>query len=325
VAAAGRRAGSAGMSSTGPQVERARKVPLAKRARRELRVRALVALLPLLARLPHRVTVALGALAGRLAWAAARRHRRAALEHLAIAFPERDEAWRARVARASFVNLGRSAGELLAVERVDLGRAVQFEPGALETLRAAHAEGRGVVAISCHLGNWELLARTVAAAGLPLATVAREAQDPRLTKLLERARASTGIASLWRNDPGSAREFIRHLRKGDVVAALIDQDTDVSGHFVPFFGREAFTPRAPSDLALRLGAAVVFARTSRVAPGMHRIRVSRLEVPASGDREADSRALTAAATAAIEEEVRQHPDQWVWMHARWRTRRGSIR
>jgi KDO2-lipid IV(A) lauroyltransferase len=161
--------------------------------------------------------------------------------------------------------------------------------------------------------------------GVPLATVAREAQDPRLTALLEKARASTGIASLWRNDPGSARAFIRHLRAGGVVAALIDQDTDVSGHFVPFFGREAFTPRAPADLALRLGTAVVFARTSRVAPAMHRIRISLVDVPASGDRDADSRSLTAAATAAIEEEVRRHPDQWVWMHARWRTRPGPMR
>src|SRR5207249_9722644 len=133
-----------------------------------------------------------------LAWLAAPRHRRAALEHLSIAFPDRDPAWRARVGRSSFANLGRSALELLAVERLDLARAVQFDRGALETLTAAHAEGRGVVAFSCHLDNWELLARCVAAAGLPVATVAREAQDPRLTAFLEASRGSTGIVSLWR-------------------------------------------------------------------------------------------------------------------------------
>jgi KDO2-lipid IV(A) lauroyltransferase len=300
-------------------------VPLAKRVRRELRVRALLLLLPLLTRLPHRMAVALGAAAGWLAWFLAPRHRRAALEHLAIAFPDRDSSWRSRVGRASFGNLGRSALELLALERLDLARSVQFDPGSLETLAAAQAEGRGVVAISCHLDNWEMLARAVAAAGLPVATVAREAQDPRLTELLERSRASTGIVSLWRGDPRSARGFIRHLRSGGVVAALIDQDTDVAGHFVPFFGREAFTPRAPADLALRLGTAVVFARIRRVAPSVHRIHISRLALPSSGDRDADSRALTAAATAAIEEDVRARPDQWVWMHARWRTRPGSIR
>ncbi|MFL5310129.1 MAG: lysophospholipid acyltransferase family protein [Myxococcales bacterium] len=303
----------------------ARAVPLAKRVRRELRVRALLLLLPLFSRLPRRTALALGAAAGWLAWYLAPRHRRAALEHLAIAFPHRDPGWRARVGRSSFANLGRSALELTALDRGDLARSVQFDPGSLETMVAAHAEGRGVVAFSCHLDNWELLARSVASAGLPVAAVAREAQDPRLTALLERSRASTGIVSLWRNDPAPARAFIRHLRAGGVVAALIDQDTDVAGHFVPFFGRETFTPRAPADLALRLGAAAVFARIRRVAPGMHRIRISRLALPSTGDREADSRALTAAATEAIEEEVRALPDQWVWMHRRWRTRPGHNR
>jgi Kdo2-lipid IVA lauroyltransferase/acyltransferase len=300
-----------------------RRVPVGKRVRRELRVRALLLLLPLFSRLPSRVALAVGAAAGWLAWYVARRHRTAALQHLAIAFPDRDAAWRARTGRSSFVNLGRSALELIVVGPADLARTVQFDPGSLEILTAAHAEGRGVVAISCHLDNWELLARRVAAEGLPVATVAREAQDPRLTAILDRSRGATGIVSLWRNRPGTARGFVRHLRAGGVVAALIDQDTEVSGHFVSFFGREAFTPRAPADLALRLGAAVVFARIRRVASGVHRVRVWRLAVPASGDREAGSLALTAAATAAIEEEVRAHPDQWVWMHARWRTRAGD--
>jgi KDO2-lipid IV(A) lauroyltransferase len=316
------------MSPAAPQTgapEAPRAVPLAKRVRRELRVRALILVLPLLSRLPQRIGIALGAAAGWLAWFLAPRHRRAALEHLAVAFPDRDLRWRVRVGRSSFANLGRSALELIALERLDLARTVQFDPGSLETMVAAHAEGRGVVAISCHLDNWELLARSVAAAGLPVATVAREAQDPRLTALLEKSRASTGIVSLWRDDPGSARAFIRHLRAGGVVAALIDQDTDVAGHFVPFFGREAFTPRAPADLALRMGAAVVFARIRRVAPGVHRIRISRFALPSTGDREADSRALTRAATGAIEEEVRARPEQWVWMHARWHTRPGTIR
>ena len=315
------------MTTAGPQAVAPpiRKVSLRKRIRRELRVRALLFVLPLLSRLPHRIAVALGAAAGWLAWILVPRHRRAALDHLAIAFPEREGSWHARTGRASFVNLGRSAFEAFAQERIDLARAVQFEPGSLEALTAAHAEGRGVLAISCHLGNWEILARTVAVHGFPLATVAREAQDPRLTALLERARASSGIVSLWRGTASGARGFLRHLRKGGIVAALIDQDTDVSGHFVPFFGREAFTPRAPADFALRAGAAVLFVRTWRVAPGMHRISASRLPVPDSGDPEADSLALTAAATSAIENEVRAHPDQWVWMHARWHTRRGTIR
>jgi KDO2-lipid IV(A) lauroyltransferase len=302
-----------------------RSVPLRKRIRRELRVRALLALLAVASRVPHTIAVRVGGAAGWLAWHLSPRHRRAALDHLAIAFPDRDRKWRARVGQQSFANLGRCAVEVAIGERLDLARAVQFEAGSLEELTAAHAEGRGVVAFSCHLGNWELLARKVARAGLPLATVAREAQDARLTAVLERSRANSGIASLWRGSAGATRAIFRHIRSGWIVAALIDQDTDVAGHFVPFFGREAFTPRAPADLALRTGAAVVFARTRRVAPTLHRITISRVEVPTTGDAESDSRTLTAKLTREIEEEVRQHPDQWVWMHARWHTQRRQIR
>jgi KDO2-lipid IV(A) lauroyltransferase len=302
----------------------ARTVPLAKRIRREMRVRALLFAFPILSRLPHRFAAAIGAAAGRLAWYVVPRHRRAAMQHLATAFPERDARWRARVGRASFANLGRSALELLVAERIDLARSVQFEPGSLEILAGAHAEGRGVVAFSCHLGNWELLARRVASEGLPLATVAREAHDSRLTQLLERSRALSGITSLWRGDPASIRTMIRHIRAGGIVAALIDQDTDVAGYFLPFFGREAFTPRAPADLAIRTGAAVIFARTRRVAPTVHRITISRGPAFLGGDSDGDSRALSAWATRQIEDEVRRSPEQWVWMHARWRTRPASI-
>jgi len=299
-------------------------VPLRKRLRRELRVRTLLLLLPILSRLPHAVAVALGGAAGWLAWSLAPRHRRAALEHLALAFPDRPRSWHRAVGRASFVNLGRSALEVLIADRLDLARAVQLDPDSLAALRAAHAEGRGIVALSCHVGNWELLARRVGLEGIPIATVAREAQDPRLTAILERTRQESGIASLWRGDSGAIREMIRRVRAGELVAVLIDQDTDVAGHFVPFFGRDAFTPRAPADLAIRTGAAVIFARIHRVAPTVHRAAISRLTLPASGDRDADARALTEAATSAIEDHVRSHPEQWVWMHARWRTR-GAIR
>lgn len=290
--------------------------PLLKRIRREMRVRALLAARRLVSRLPHRMAVAIGAALGWVAWWVAGRHRRLALRHLAIAFPDRPEAWRRRTGRASFVNLGRSALELLVAHRIDMAKAVLFDES---DLVAAYKEGNGVVAFSCHLDNWELLARRVAVAGLPVATVARKANDERLTAVLEESRRETGIASLWRDEPSSAREILRRLRAGDVVAVLVDQDTDVSAQFVPFFGREARTPRTASDLAVRHGTAVVFARIRRVAPSVHRATVSRVPLPICADRELASLELTRAITAAIESEIRAHPEQWVWMHERWRT------
>jgi KDO2-lipid IV(A) lauroyltransferase len=295
-----------------------KKVGLGKRIRRELRVRALLVALPILSRLPHRAAVRLGAALGFLAWYAIPRHRRLALRHLAVAFPEQTDSWRRRVGRASFANLGRSALELCAARRIDLLGSVTMAPGSLETLRFLHAEGHGVVAFSCHLGNWELLARRVASADLPVATIAREANDPRLTALLDDGRRRAGIESLWRGKAGAIRGIVEHLRAGGVLAALIDQDTEVAAHFVPFFGRPARTPRAPADLVVRYGARAIFARIHRVAPSVHRVAIEQLEVPEIADVEERSRRLTAVATEAIERAIRAHPEEWVWMHERWR-------
>jgi len=282
-----------------------------KRVRRELRVRALLFFLPLLRVLPP----ALGAALGTLAWVGLPRQRRLARTHLAIAFPEINRRDRDRIGRRSFANLGRAA---LEAARGDASR-VELSAEDESLLRATQAEGRGVVLVTAHIDNWELFARRIAALGLPCGTVAKEAQDPRLTSLLKATRESSGMRIFWRGSPLSAREVLRFLRAGGMLGILIDQDTKVAGQFVPFFGRAAFTPRAASDLSVRLGAPMIFGCAHRLAGNVHRIVLRRIDVARTGDREADSLALTAAATRAIEEQIRANPAEWVWMHPRWRT------
>jgi KDO2-lipid IV(A) lauroyltransferase len=284
-----------------------------KRVRRELRVRALLLALPFLRHLPP----VLGAALGTLAWYLTPRQRRLAREHLALAFPEKTRKERDLIGRRSFANLGRA---MLAAARGDAGD-VDLAPEDEALLRAAQAEGKGVVLVTGHLDNWELFARRIARLGLPCGTVAKEAQDPRLTALLERSRQEAGVRVFWRGSPMSARELLRFLREGGMLGILIDQDTRVAGHFVPFFGRLAFTPRAAGDLAVRVGAPMIFGCAHRVAGNLHRIVLRPIDVARSGDRDADSFALTAAATKAIEDEIRANPTEWVWMHPRWRTHR----
>ena len=287
-----------------------------KRWRRELRIRALLLGLPLLRVLP----VESGAALGWLAWYVVPRQRRLAREQLRVAFPEKSEKERSRIGRRSFANLGRAMLETARADGLDIVRAVELGAHEETLLRAAHAEGKGVVLATGHIGAWELFARRVAALGIPCGTVAKEAHDPRLTALLGRSREGAGVKVFWRGAPMSAREILRFLKtERAMLGVLIDQDTSVAGHFVPFFGRPAFTPRAAGDLAVHLGAPLLFACAHRMARGVHRIVVRRLEVPRTGDRERDSLALTAAATLAIEEEIRKSPEEWVWMHPRWRT------
>jgi KDO2-lipid IV(A) lauroyltransferase len=299
----------------------ARRPSAGKRLRRELRVRALLLALPLLRVLPLRA----GAALGWLAWYLVPRQRRLAREHLAIAFPHKSARERSGIGRRSFANLGVSALETARADRLDILRSVQLGAEEEALLRAAHAEGKGVVVATAHIGAWELFAHRVASLGIPCGTVAKEAHDPRLTALLEQTRAAGGLRVFWRGAPMSAREILRFLKsEGGIFGVLIDQDTRVAGHFVPFFGRPAFTPRAAADLAVHLGAPLLFACAHRVACGVHRMVVRRLDVPRTGDRDRDSVALTAAATLAIEEEIRKRPEEWVWMHPRWRTQPPEI-
>ena len=274
--------------------------------------------------LPLDVAADFGRGLGGLAFHLAGKQRRLALEGLARAFPGWTEAERRAVALACFRHLGQSAFELACVRRLDVqaDRLLEWPAADRAVLDGALGEGRGVVFVSGHVGNWELLARTVGRAGYPCQTIAKETTDARTSALLERFRARGNVRTIWRGAEGAARAMLRALRGGEVLGLLIDQDTRVQSLFVPFFGHLASTPRAAADLALRTGAAVVTGYCHRVGEQMrYRISMRRIRpAVSSGDREADALALTAALTADIEQAIREAPAQWVWMHRRWKSR-----
>lgn len=298
--------------------------PLRKRIKRTIRSALVRAALRLLSLLPLAPALAFGAFAGGLAHRLAPKTRRLALASLAQAFPEKPEAEREEIARAMFVHLGRSAMELAAIRSYDarLDEYVELTPPRL--MQDVIARGRGMVFVTGHLGNWELLARRIARAGIPNAVIAKAGGDDRLNELAERFRAQGGVTTLWRESPDTGRAIIRTFRQGKALGLLIDQDTKVQGVFVPFFGSEAWTPRAAADLAIRFGAPVVVGTIHRRGPlpgDGHRVEVT--EIPFSADppdREAETVRLTAACTAALEDAIRRHPAEWVWMHERWKTR-----
>ncbi len=301
-----------------PLVERP---PLAKRLKRFLRYLLVRAVLGFVSALPLGLARTLGAGFGRFAFAVAGGERRKALKSLARAFPEKSDAERHALARASFRHLGMAAFEVGATTSLDarLEQLVRWDAEDRAVLEAALARGRGVVFVSGHVGNWELLARRIARAGYPSQSIAKETTDPRLTALVERFRAQGGVRSIWRGQEGAARAMLRALKAGEILGLLIDQDTRVQSLFVPFFGELAATPRAAADLALRTGAAVVVGFCQREGDG-YRLWTEEVAWPAGPDREADALGLTAALSARIEAAIRRAPEQWVWMHQRWKTR-----
>jgi KDO2-lipid IV(A) lauroyltransferase len=298
-------------------------VPLPTRLRRGLRSRVIAALLRLVMLIPLGPAFRIGTLGGALAYHLFGQARRLALGHLALAFPEKSEAERKAIARQMFVNLGRSAMELTSIRSYQhrlTEYVTQLDPG---PLRRAVALGKGVVFVTGHLGNWELNARLVARVGAPVSAVAKRGGDARLMGLIERFRAEGGVTTLWREDPSTARALLRTFKQGHVLGILVDQDTKVQGVWVPFFGRPAYTPRAPGDLALRSGAPVLVGTGHRKGnrPGDGFVfEVTEVPYdPAPADREAEVLRITATCQAIMEDAIRRYPADWVWMHERWKT------
>jgi KDO2-lipid IV(A) lauroyltransferase len=174
---------------------------------------------------------------------------------------------------------------------------------------------------TAHCGNWELLSARLPVAGVPLITAVRELDDPRIDRLVTASRSRFGTEVVPRG-PAAGRQLARALAKQRVTGLLIDQDIrDVPGVFVPFFNRPAWTPSGAATLAVRLGCPMIPGFIHRLPDGRHRAEIQPpLPMPAEGTLEEQVEALTATATAAIERQIRSHPEQWVWMHRRWRTR-----
>jgi len=296
--------------------------PLGKRVKRAARYALLRAAIAAASALPIRLAGRLGEWFGALAYHLARRERAWALEGLARAFPETPEPERRLLARRCFRHLGRCAFELCCVRQMDgaLDEWIDFPASERAVLERALGARRGVVFVSGHVGNWELLGRRLGLTGYPTHTIAKESPDARLTRLMARFREEGKIHVIWRGRDGAAKELLRALRDGEILGLFIDQDTKVQSVFVPFFGHPASTPRAAADLALRSGAAVVVGFCQRQPGGRYRVGVQAVEPPSAERSEEAAVALTARLTEHIERAIRQTPEQWVWVHRRWKTR-----
>lgn len=292
-----------------------------KRARRFVRYLFIRLLLVPVQWLPLGVASALGERLGWLASFLARGEWRKALRSLELAYPEKTALQRRALARASFRHLGRAALEMVCIEQFDARRheLVEWEPRSKAAMDSALARGKGVVFVTGHVGNWELLARYVALEQYPAAVIGKETSDPRTTKLVERFRTSGGLKVIWRGSQGAAKDMLRALKHNFILGLLIDQDTKVQSVWVPFFGVPAKTPRAAADLALKLGAVPMLGFCTRVGPLKYRITMQEVPVP-GGDGDDAVLRLTADLTAGIEAHIRAHPEQWVWMHQRWKSR-----
>ena len=242
-------------------------------------------------------------------------------EHLSLAFPERDEAWRRKLLHDSFRHLGReglatfllsglSKEEILARTEVD----------GLEKLQEAVALGKGVILATGHFGNWEIGGAGLAVRGIPLDIIVQHQRNPLFDVDLNRNRTRLGLRLIMRGE--APKETLRALRNGRVVGIAGDQNRRRGGVFVDFFGRKAATARGAAIFALRTGAPLFLGVSRRLEGRIARYRwsIEPIDFIPTGDMDEDVLHLTQAHTRHLEREIIRTPEQYLWQHRRWKTR-----
>lgn len=254
-----------------------------------------------------------------------RSERQKTIKHLTMVYgKEKDEQQIYQMAKAVFFNLGRNMADAFRIpcyNSQNIDRYVQAQ--GLEKLDRALQKGKGVLALTGHVGNWELMGGYLAMKGYRLNVVGAPIYDPRLDDLVVNNRLQSGMNYIAR---GSAtREIMRALRRNEIVGLLIDQDTKhVDGVFVNFLGKKAYTPVGPVILAMKTQATVVPMEIHIQKDNTHLIEINEeLKLIFTEDESYDRIHNTQICSDAIEKSIRKHPTQWVWMHRRWKTRPGN--
>src|SRR5690606_39031087 len=271
--------------------------------------------------LPRRLWLSFCGGLGLLAHRLSGKTRQLVRKNLAIAFPEYSDRTIRKLTRETFRMLGKNAGEILrtsTISSLDQLNRVLVTHG-YENFEVANKKGKGVIFLTCHLGAFDLQVTNMAMRGLNPNIIGTPLKDKRLNELLWRYTNAHGAIAIQRGK--ETFRMIKVLRSGGSVALLIDQDTKVQTVFVDFFGIPAATPIGATVMAMKTGAAVVPTYIYLGDDGMQHMQIlPEIPMRLSGNEDDDITFNTQILTNFIEEAIRKHPEQWVWMHERWKTR-----
>ena len=296
--------------------------PIKKRIKNWFLFRLITILISLLNFLPRSTAISIGGFLGKLAYFLIGDARRRTLSNLSLAFgKEIDETKLRKLACQVFENLGKNVVDVVRLKKMrwgDIEKIAEIE--GLEHFDRAYRAGKGVIGFTGHIGNFELMAAYFSLRGYKLSVIGRELYDPRLDRLLIENREGVGLENI----PSSAgvKPILKALRAGKFLGVLADQDSSrVRGIFVNFFSRPARTPAAPALLAYKTGSPIVPMAIVRKNKNRYKIVVKPpIELTFSEDREKDIIDVTQKCTKILESIIRDHPDQWLWMHDRWKSK-----
>ncbi|MDP2913505.1 MAG: lysophospholipid acyltransferase family protein [Candidatus Omnitrophota bacterium] len=271
--------------------------------------------------LPMGVGLYISGKAGLLLYLILTKYRRITLENLKFALGKEETVGRLRaIARRVFENLGKNAFELIKLPELNsenIDRLVTIKNK--EALEAGYGRGRGIIIITAHFGSWELMAATLRLKGYPGTVIGRRIYFYKYDQLLNRLRKLHDVHVIYRDE--SPRKALKALKDNRIVGIVADQDVDsVDGVFVDFFGHPAYTPVGPAVLARASGASMIPVLMLRENSHHTLVVEEPIQLVDTGQREKDLIENTRRWSSVIESYIRRYPEQWVWMHRRWKTR-----
>lgn len=254
------------------------------------------------------------------------RQRLITFHNLKNAFPEKTMKEIITLAKKIYRHFGIVAAELFDIpklKREDVEDLIDIE--GLENLKSALEKNKGLLIFGAHFGNWELMAVAISLIVQPMLIIYRPLDNPILEDLIKWVRATAGSKTIAKER--AMRAMLRTLQKNEVVGLLIDQNVAwQEGVFVDFFGRPACTTDGLAILALHTEAPVISAFMARQPSGKYRLLLGKeVEIVNTGDRDQDVKTNTQTFMSVIENIIRQYPDQWLWLHQRWKTKTSQAR
>jgi KDO2-lipid IV(A) lauroyltransferase len=271
--------------------------------------------------IPRSMAVFIGAVVGLSAWQLLLREKHRVLRHLETVFGDKmTPAQRYQTGRSFFINSGKNLADVIRFRKhytAELKNLVEID--GLEYFDAAYRRGKGLIGVTGHIGNFELMAVHMANLGYDIAVIGRQMYDKRLDELLVGNRQALGLTNIATTD--SPRVLLRWLKEGKAVGVLMDNDSSrVRGMHIPAFGRLSNTPVGQTIMALRTGAALVPLACLRTAHNRYKIIIRPEITPVTGLSEKECvYQTTLKCTKVLEEIIIAFPDQWAWNHNRWRT------
>jgi len=270
--------------------------------------------------LPRKLGFHLANFAGKIGFSFAKKERNKAISALKMAFPEKSDSEIKKIAEKIFINLCKYIIELLNIYKLNKNNLEEWiKPEGFEKVERALAKGKGVLMLSSHFGNWDLQAMYFSLTDHPIDVIARRIYFNKYDDFINRVRRSKGMGIIFRDE--SPKKILRSLKQNKAIGILADQDIDsVDGVFVDFFGKPAYTAKAPVALSLVSGAPILPCFTVRDGTRYRFIIEDPVEIEERSTKEETIRYNTQKWTRVLEKYIRKYPDHWVWMHRRWKTR-----